>query len=208
MIINFPINELSYSEYCPSCHAEDSTIVTIEADRKVFICNICKTHNERLIIIDPKLHWWLDEEKRYCHESAGILLVDPAQRILFYELTKFPYGCTAPAGHVDRGETALAAVIREAQEEVGVDLIAPKLVTEAMIHGDSCRRGSDDHAWSLYMEKVTQDVADIVSVDVHEGQKPRWVDIDEVASIEMPYAMKFLFNDYRDPILRALNTQD
>jgi 8-oxo-dGTP pyrophosphatase MutT (NUDIX family) len=205
MIIDFPIDKESYGEYCPSCHAKDSASATKEDGQKVFICSKCGARNDRLVIIDPKLHWWIDEKKQYWHESAGILLVNPAGKILFYELTKFPYGFTVPAGHVDSGETALAAAIRESKEEVNVDLKAPRKIAEALIHGDSCRRGSDDHKWSLYIERITQETADLISVDVNEGQKPRWADISEVELMQMPYAMNFLFSNRREAINELLS---
>lgn len=204
MIINFPVDTQVYGEYCPVCHAEGTLSLVKKARRKVFNCSTCNNQSERLIMIDPKIHWWMDAEGVYYHESAGILLVNPDRRLLFFELTKFPYGLTAPAGHVDAGETALAAVMREAKEEVGVDLAAPRLVIETTIHGDSCRRGSDDHVWSLYIEKITQKEAASISVDHREGQKPRWVDIAEIDSMEVPYAMRFLFDNYKKRITEAL----
>lgn len=203
MTIDFPINEKTYGEYCPSCHANQGSTVT----EKIFTCNHCSAQNDRLIIIDPKLHWWLDEEDRYYHESAGILLIDPSGKVLFYELTKFPYGLTIPAGHVDNGESALAAAIREAREEAGIDLVAPKLIAKTAIHGDKCRRGADDHEWSLFAAKVTQEAANSISIDAHEGQKPQWLDISEVDPGKMPFAMSFLFSNYGEAIREALNNQ-
>lgn len=204
MIIDFPIDEKAYAEYCPSCHASNVATMSKKDGHNLFTCGACGAQNDRQIIIDPKLHWWVDERKQYCHESTGILLVDPSRKILFYELTKFPYGFTLPAGHVDNGETTLSAAIREAKEEVNIDLVAPELIVETTIHGDKCRRGSDDHKWSLYLGKITQGAASSVNVDEHEGQRPRWVGISEIESLQMPYAMSFLFDNYKETISEAL----
>lgn len=206
MIINFPIQEGAYGEYCPECHEKNTLTPVVEGERKVFVCSSCQARNERSIIIDPKIRWWVDENRTYYHESAGILLVNPAHKLLFFELTKFPYGLTAPAGHVDVEETPLEAVVREAGEEVGVAIAEPRLLVETMIHGDSCRRGCDDHKWSLYMKRISQAGADSITVDEAEGQKPRWIDLAEVDGLEVPYAMRFLFDNYKKDIEEALET--
>lgn len=206
MIINFPVDTQTYGEYCLACHKKDTLMAVTEAGRKVFKCSACQAQNARPIIIDPAINWWTDDKGTYYHESAGILLVNPDRKILFFELTHFPYGLTAPAGHVDAGETPLDAVIREAKEEVDIDLTTPQLVTQVTIHGDSCSRGSDDHKWSLYIQRISQEQASAISVDQHEGTRPRWVDISEVDDLEVPFAMRFLFNNYKTHIAEMLTT--
>ena len=204
MVIDFPVTKGVYGQYCPVCHTKNTASEIRENGRKMFVCSNCNTQSDRLVIIDPKIRWWVDDEKVYYHESAGIFLVNPTGKLLFFELTKFPYGLTAPAGHVDINETALEAVIRETEEEVGVKIANPRLVTEVMIHGDSCSRGCDDHKWSLFTKSITQKEADSIKIDGREGQKPRWVQISEVDSLKVPYAMRFLFDNYRNDIENAL----
>ena len=205
MKILFTIEPSKYAEYCISCHQESST-KQVEVDAtKLFVCSVCGAQNERQLIIDPKLRWWLDDTQTYCHESVGILLVNKAKQILMFELTKFPYGYTVPAGHVDLGESARDAVIREAKEEVGIGLDNPILVAETLIHGDSCRRGSDDHKWSLFLQKVQDEIAANIVVDHKEGTRPVWVNMNVILSSKVPYAMSFLFNEYGSKIEALVN---
>jgi len=204
MVIDFPINKEVYGEYCPVCHMANQADAVLKNGRKIFVCRHCNARNDRLIIIDPKIRWWTDEENVYFHESAGILLVNPAGKILFFELTKFPYGFTVPAGHVDANETPQHAVIRETSEEVGARIVDPQLVVETIIHGDSCSRGCDDHKWSLFSKAITQEDIKHIKVDKNEGQKPRWLTISEVDALEMPYAMRFIFDVYKKDIKSVL----
>ncbi len=204
MIINFPYDKKTYGEYCLTCHAA-STLTSISVDgTKALHCEKCSANNPRSIIIDPKLKWWTDDDARYYHESVGIVLVNDSRQVLLYELTKFPYGFTIPAGHIDNGESATDAIIREAREEVGISLHNPERIAYTMINGDSCRRGCDDHMWSLFIEHIRPEVATSIVVDEHEGKMPIWVSVDDVKSLNLPSAMSHLFNEYFDELKQAV----
>jgi len=198
MIIDFTVNKETYTEYCLHCHQAAGFSEELVDGKKVFLCAACHSKNARKLIIDPKLHWWLDDEGRYCHESVGSVLINPKGEVLFFELTKPPYGLTFPAGHVDIDETPLQAVIRETEEEVGINIenSNPKYIGGAMIAGDSCRRGSDDHKWSLYVTRVSDADAHKVSLDAHEGTQARWVPIANIDQSELAPAIKYLFEKY------------
>ena len=56
------------------------------------------------LIIDPAVKWWTDSSRECWHEVAGVFIASPEGKFLFFERTKFPFGLTVPAGHVDRGE--------------------------------------------------------------------------------------------------------
>lgn len=203
MTIDFPINTQTYGEYCPTCKEQGNTF---EREEELFVCAHCGASLERLLIIDPKLNWWLDNKKTYWHESAGILLLNQENQLLFYELTKFPFGLTIPAGHVDEGETPEIAASREAKEEVGVDVGGLTLCLTADINGDSCRRGSDNHRWSLFATRVTTGQAMDITVDAHEGKKPIWLSLEEATAQKdtMPPAMQFFFSGHLESIRRCI----
>ncbi|MFF2630878.1 NUDIX domain-containing protein [Kitasatospora griseola] len=62
--------------------------------------------------------------------TADVAAVDPEGRVLLIERGKEPHkGLPAlPGGHVDAGETALAAAVRELREETGVQVDPADLV--------------------------------------------------------------------------------
>jgi len=197
MILDFPLEQSPYTEYCLNCHTSNQ--LHKEADG--MHCDACGEVRERAVIVDSNLKWWLGDDNTYYHESAGAVLINPEGRILFFELTKFPFGFTVPAGHVDEGEDPATSVTREVEEEVGIAVTsAPRLVARTMIHGDSCRRGSDDHQWNLYVIDVTDEQAQAISVDAKEGKEPRWVAPSDVLSLDLAPAIKHLFETYADDI--------
>lgn len=206
--INFPIDRNTYGEYCPVCHRKDVTFSNRqEAQEKVFICSGCGESSPRLIIIDPNIKWWLGEDGTYYHESVGILLFDSSEKILFYRLTKFPYGLTIPAGHVDVAETPAAAVIRETSEEVGLTIDSPDVCVSTDIDGDSCRRGSDNHRWTLYAIRIDDSAKSSLRIDNHEGDQPVWLGLNDVLekTDQLPKAVSFLFGNFNQQIREAIS---
>lgn len=202
MILDFDVNQDTYTEYCLNCHQAATFSTQVEDGKKQFICDLCNAENGRKLIIDLKLKWWLDEENHYCHESVGSILVNQKNEILFFELTKPPYGLTFPAGHVDVGESPLSALKRETKEEAGIDLdrYEPKLVGEMMVAGDSCRRGSDDHQWSLFVTKISDVDGEKVELDDHEGTQARWMVLSDVDRSNLAPAIQVLFNNFGSAI--------
>lgn len=61
--------------------------------------------------------------------TADIVIVDTDRNVLLIERGWDPYEghWALPGGHVDPGETSLAAAVRELQEEAGVDVAAGDL---------------------------------------------------------------------------------
>ncbi len=207
MKVDFDIGADSYSEYCPSCKSKNSCSI-INGSSKRFACDNCGARNERLLIIDNGLDWWIDDNKNYCHRSVGILLSNPDNEILFFKLNKFPFGLTIPAGHVDYDESPKEAIIRETKEEVNLDIRNPKLIKEVMIEGDSCRQGSDLHYWHVFTKEVEKTCTDALEIDSSEGLDPVWLSFKDIkGELEnMPKAMKFIFGKYGSDVKRLLST--
>lgn len=61
-----------------------------------------------------------------------------------------PFGLAGVAGHVDEGEEPEEALIREAKEEVGLDLTKPELLYDEFVDWNWCGGGITGHHWYLF----------------------------------------------------------
>lgn len=62
------------------------------------------------------------------HTSVGVILKNADSQILLIDRKLFPLFFACPAGHLEDEEQPEAGVIREAKEEVGLDIYNLKLV--------------------------------------------------------------------------------
>lgn len=194
MKIGFTIpQDNSYHQFCPKCHSEK--INRIFRQKKTYYkCNGCNETFPRLIVIDPKIKWWIDKKtKEYWHESVGVFVFNQHNEVLLFERTIYPFALTIPAGHLDSGEIPKEAVKRELLEETGLKINEIKLFSEEDVLGDQCRRGADNHKWHLYIAKVKK--ADKIKIN-DEGIKPVWLSIEEAQKNNLVYPVKFFINKY------------
>ena len=79
--------------------------------------------------------------QNYPLTTVGALVKGPSQRVLIVKTTKWRGTWGVPGGKVDWGETLEAALIREFQEEVGLDLKSVRfaLLQEAVIDPQFCK---------------------------------------------------------------------
>jgi 8-oxo-dGTP diphosphatase len=95
---------------------------------------------------------------------------------------------SVPAGHLDGGETVMAAAAREAEEEVGIKI------------------GADDMAFSTVMHRMEEDERIDFFVHVHQwdgepfNAEPDkcddlcWVDVNRLPANTVPYVRQALGN--------------
>ncbi|MEK7453153.1 MAG: NUDIX hydrolase [Patescibacteria group bacterium] len=199
MKITFPLPENNrFHQYCSKCHSE-SINRTFEGEKTFYLCNSCGDKSPRLIVIDPKIVWWIDEStKEYWHESVGVFVFNEKNKALFFERIIYPFAFTIPAGHLDIEESAETAAKRELQEEAGIEVHSVKLFSEEDVIGDECRRGADNHKWHLYTAKV-KNIDEIKIND--EGVKPVWLTLEEALEKELVYPVKYFIEKYEDKLL-------
>ncbi len=163
------------------------------------ICRFCHVNIERSLVWDNKIKQYFDDKDILVHESVGIFIVNSAGEVLLFSLTKFPYGYTVPAGHVDSGEIALDSAIRELKEEVGVSVETLEHLGDYLMEGDSCSRGADVHKWSVYMllyegQKINLN---------EEGSEYGWFSLDELPdNLTMPVESLLSKEVIRERIMR------
>ncbi len=122
--------------------------------------------------------------------AVHVLLVRAGQALL---LRRFGTGYedgnySVIAGHLDGGEEVLAAAIREAREEAGIEIAPADLALVGVMH----RREGDERvdffvtasAWS----------GEITNAEPHKCDDLRWFDIDALPENVIPYVRRALDN--------------
>jgi ADP-ribose pyrophosphatase YjhB (NUDIX family) len=92
-----------------------------------------------------------------CGETVGVLIADPAARLLLFARRQPPPGVAPVAGHVGEHGTFEAAARAEVAEEVGLSVVRLEELARGW-RGSWCRRGSAGHMWRIYLADVTGEV--------------------------------------------------
>lgn len=86
-----------------------------------------------------------------------------------------------PSGKLDKGESFTAAAIREAAEEVGIEL-DPSDVKQKMV----CYRHAEDHDWvDVFFEAINWD-GKLVNNEPHMHSELAWLDMDNLPENVIP----------------------
>lgn len=194
MKINFEIpKDNQYHQFCYKCNSDNIDRVFKE-NKTYYKCNNCDGIFPRLIVIDPKVKWWIDDStKEYWHESVGIFVFNEYNEALFFERIIYPFAFAIPAGHLDSGEKEDEAIKRELFEETGLKIDNVKLFSEEDVIGDKCRRGADNHKWHLYTVKVKK--MDKIKLN-DEGIRPVWLSVEQALDNNLVYPVKYFINKY------------
>lgn len=189
------LDPLAFGETRQHVSCVDCGSTEVERDEhSLYRCRACGVVRPRAVIIDPAVAWWIAPDGEYWHESAGVLLRNPAGEYLLFRRTRFPDGMTIPAGHVGPGEAPDAAARRELWEETSIRADVLQLLGEDSIVEDSCRRGADAHHWHTFLVHATGD--EEVTIN-SEGTEPVWLSPSELHdSTELTPATSFLVMRY------------
>ena len=95
---------------------------------------------------------------------------------------------SVPAGHLDGGETVIAAAAREAQEEVGVRLDADCIHISQVMH----RRDGDERV--DFFVYVSAWEGELVNAEPEKCDEIRWADVADLPANTIPYIRRALHN--------------
>ena len=198
MKIDFKIpKDNKYHQFCPECHSENINRI-FKQDKTYYKCDNCNGTFSRLLVIDPKIKWWIDKSsKEYWHESVGIFVFNEYNEALFFDRKIYPFALAIPAGHLDSGEIPEKAVKRELFEETGLKINGIKLFSTEDVIGDKCRRGADNHRWHLYTVKIKK--TNKIKLN-DEGIKPIWLSLEKAQENKLVYPVKYFINKYADAL--------
>jgi mutator protein MutT len=95
---------------------------------------------------------------------------------------------SVPAGHLDGGETVLAAAAREAQEETGLRLAVNDLSFSSVMH-----RMEDEERVDFFVH-VRQWQGEPANTEPDKCDELRWVNVRELPDNTIPYVRKAIQN--------------
>ena len=98
---------------------------------------------------------------------------------------------SVPAGHLDGGETVIAAAMREAQEETGVSIQPSDLVFSSVMH-----RNEGDERVDFFVH-VRQWQGEPLNTEPDKCDELRWVHGNELPDNIIPYVKQGIQNHRR-----------
>jgi len=99
---------------------------------------------------------------------------------------------SVPAGHLDGDETVVAAGMREAKEEIGVDIEADNLTFSSVMH-----RIEGDERVDFFVQ-VHNWSGEIVNTEPDKCDDLRWVGLDKLPDNTIPYVQRAIANHLRN----------
>lgn len=122
-------------------------------------------------------------------DGTNIILLNDQNAILLQlrdnkPTIPFPNMWAIPGGHVDKGETPLACILREVKEELGVEL------EEAALFIAAERSYGREHT---YWARAYFRIEDIV---LSEGQGVQWFTHEEIKGIQLIYEDNIIVDDF------------
>jgi 8-oxo-dGTP pyrophosphatase MutT (NUDIX family) len=109
---------------------------------------------------------------------------------------------SVPAGHLDGGETVLSAGIREAREEVGLQLNEPDLKFAGVMH-----RLEDDERVDFFL-RVMRWRGEPFNNEPDKCDDLRWVDMAALPENMVPYVRRAIDNHVRGHVFDEFGWDD
>ena len=100
---------------------------------------------------------------------------------------------SVPAGHLDGGETVIAAAAREGLEETGVHIRVEDIAFSSVVH----RKGDDERVDFFVHVRSWQ--GEPSNTEPDKCDELRWVNLEELPDTVIPYVRKAIQN-HRDGI--------
>ena len=95
---------------------------------------------------------------------------------------------SVPAGHLDGGETVMAAAAREANEEVGIEIEAGDMTFSTVMH-----RIEDDERVDFFVH-VRKWQGEPFNAEPDKCDDLRWANVDQLPANTVPYVRQALEN--------------
>lgn len=114
------------------------------------------------------------------HYTVGAIIKKNG-KYLMIERAFFPLGFAGIAGHVDYGENAEHAIVREVREESGLKVTKHRLVLEEEIVGNRCIMGISVHRWYVF----DCEVGGRIKRNFFEDKSIGWYSASEIKKLKL-----------------------
>jgi nucleoside triphosphatase len=118
----------------------------------------------------------------YPEATVGALIVNAKGEVLLVRSNKWGTKYTVPGGHIELGERAEDAIVREVKEETGLDSVADELlvVQQAIYPRDYYK-----HEHYIFMDYVCKAKSSQVNLDGRELQSFIWVRPEDAIKLDL-----------------------
>ncbi|MCS4538339.1 MAG: NUDIX domain-containing protein [Thaumarchaeota archaeon] len=133
--------------------------------------------------------------QKFPEPTVGALIINK-DKLLLVKSPKWKYQkWTVPGGHIEVGESAEQAIVREAKEETGLDVIPIKLllVQEAVFSEEYYKP-----MHYLFFDFLCKAKNDNVKLDNRELNEYRWFDKKEIHNADVESYTKNLLKAYKE----------
>ncbi|RPJ23795.1 MAG: NUDIX domain-containing protein [Chloroflexi bacterium] len=108
---------------------------------------------------------------------------------------------SVPAGHLDGGETVMAAAAREAEEETGLRIDMDNIVFSSVMH-----RTDEDERVDFFVH-VRQWPGEPANTEPDKCDELRWVNVNELPGNLIPYVRKAIQNHLAGTVFHEFGWQ-
>lgn len=118
----------------------------------------------------------------YPEATVGALIVNQNGEVLLVHSEKWGEKYTVPGGHIELGERAEDAIVREVKEETGLDSeVAELLILQQAIYPKDYRK----HEHYIFMDYVCKAKSWDVKLDGRELQSYVWVKPEDALELDL-----------------------
>jgi len=118
----------------------------------------------------------------YPEATVGALIVNGSGEVLIVRSKKWGDKYTVPGGHIELGERAEDAIVREVREETGLDSVPVELlIVQQAIYPKDYHK----HEHYVFMDYVCQAVSLDVKLDGKELQTYVWVKPEDALKLDL-----------------------
>jgi len=118
----------------------------------------------------------------YPEATVGALIVNDRHEVLMVRSEKWGEKYTVPGGHIELGERAEAAIVREVKEETGLDSVAEELlIVQQAIYPKDYRK----HEHYIFMDYVCRATSSEVKLDGRELQSYIWIKPEDALKLDL-----------------------
>ena len=118
----------------------------------------------------------------YPEATVGALVVRVSGEVLIVQSEKWGNKYTVPGGHIELGERAEDAIVREVKEETGLDCVVEELL---IVQQAIYPKGFYKHEHYIFMDYVCKTKSSEVKLDGRELQSFIWVRPEEALKLDL-----------------------